>query len=213
MAMSGSAVNYKALAITQATYDYYISEGLGLADVIAALSQPAVGDPVYTVENLTPLSDCVMVAVAFDTDDVYAPLAIQPFITQDYVAVQGPNYDLLLGDWMVSYSDFTTGEPLTDQQYSVRVDPSVEGKTFIVTGLLPSNPELTINARFVNNGVCFDAGEVIANLENEEIRLALLSDNMIVPDGSHLGTYANDTLTFAGYNVAYRIDGLIIRPL
>ncbi|HIW53197.1 MAG TPA: hypothetical protein H9919_07250, partial [Candidatus Alistipes excrementipullorum] len=29
------------------------------------------------------------------------------------------------------------------------------------------------------------------------------------PNGSYLGTYANDTLTFAGYNVAYRIDGLM----
>lgn len=208
MVMSGSAVNYKALAITQDQYDYYISEGLGLADEIAALSQPAVSDPVYTVENLTPLSNYVMVAVAFDADGVYGPLAILPFTTQDYIPVQDPNYDLLLGDWMVSYTDYSTGEVLTDQ-YSVRIDPSVEGKTFLVTGLFQAGPGIPVQARFVNNGVCFDAGEVIANLENEEIRLALLSDNMIVPNGSYLGTYANDTLTFAGYNVAYRIDGLM----
>lgn len=149
-----------------------------------------------------------MVAVAFDADGVYGPLAILPFTTQDYIPVQDPNYDLLLGDWMVSYTDYSTGEVLTDQ-YSVRIDPSVEGKTFLVTGLFQAGPDIPVQARFVNNGVCFDAGEVIANLENEEIRLALLSDNMIVPNGSYLGTYANDTLTFAGYNVAYRIDGLM----
>lgn len=204
--MNESAVSYKALTITKSTYDYYMSEGLNLGDEVAAITQPAVSDKEYVVADLAPETDYVVVAVAYDAEGVYGDLCEFHFATTPYIPVQDPNYDLLLGNWSVSYVDYQTNEPVKNG-FTVTVQPDVEGKTFTVYGLMASNPNIVMPARFVNNGICLDAGTLIAQTATDNVYFCLVSGGYLLRSGYYFGTLAGDHITFEGRNVPYEVDG------
>lgn len=207
MTLTNGAVSYKALIITKSTYEYYQEQGLNMADEIVTLDVEVKTDPLYTAQNLLPETDYYIVAVAFGSDGNYGPLCELPFRTTAYTPVDDPNFNQLLGDWMVSYTDL--GSEGQGTPFKVTVSPDVNGKTFLITGLMASNPDASVSARFINGGICLDAGSLVMADGSREVRLALFSDGLLVLSGSYLGTLSGDRIVFAAYNVNYSIGGLV----
>lgn len=207
MTLIDGAVNYKALIVTKYTYDYYQEHGLNMSDEIASLDVELQSDPLYTAQNLLPETDYYIAAVAFGEDGNYGPLCALPFRTTAYIPVDDPNFNQLLGDWMVSYSDL--GSEVAGTPFKVTVSPDVNGKTFLITGLMAMEPEVSVSARFINGGICLDAGTLVMVDGSREVHLALYSEGMLVISGSYLGTLSGDRIVFAGYNVNYSVGGLL----
>lgn len=207
MTLTDGAVSYKALIVTKYTYDYYQEHGLNMSDEIASLNVEIKTESLYTAQNLMPETDYYIAAVAFGEDGNYGPLCALPFRTTAYIPVDDPNFNQLLGDWMVSYSDL--GSEAAGAPFKVTVSPDVNGKTFLITGLMAMEPEVSVPARFVNGGICLDAGTLVMVDGSREVHLALYSEGMLVISGSYLGTLSGDRIVFAGYNVNYSVGGLI----
>ncbi len=207
MTLTDGAVSYKALIVTKYTYDYYQEHGLNMSDEIASLDVEIKTESLYTAQNLMPETDYYIAAVAFGEDGNYGPLCALPFRTTAYIPVDDPNFNQLLGDWMVSYSDL--GSEAAGAPFKVTVSPDVNGKTFLITGLMAMEPEVSVPARFVNGGICLDAGTLVMVDGSREVHLALYSEGMLVISGSYLGTLSGDRIVFAGYNVNYSVGGLL----
>ena len=195
------------MIVTKYTYDYYQEHGLNMSDEIASLDVDIKTESLYTAQNLMPETDYYIAAVAFGEDGNYGPLCALPFRTTAYIPVDDPNFNQLLGDWMVSYSDL--GSEAAGAPFKVTVSPDVNGKTFLITGLMAMEPEVSVPARFVNGGICLDAGTLVMVDGSREVHLALYSEGMLVISGSYLGTLSGDRIVFAGYNVNYSVGGLI----
>lgn len=205
IAMNSSAVNYKAVLLTAQRYNELVEDGLA-AIVAVDVSEPMT-DAVYTVTGLSPETDYVLAAVAFDAEGVYGSLSVLPFRTTAYIAVEDPVYDSFIGEWAVDYVDYNTGAGVSDG-FRVTISPDVEGKTFLIDGLIggASNP---VVAEFVDNGLRLKAGMNLYPMsETSYVVLGLLTDV-----GVYLGTFTcigsvyDDIITFTGYDIPDEFKG------
>ena len=207
IAMNSSAVSYKAMLLTAQQYNELAGEGL--ADIVAAdVSEPMM-DPVYTVTGLSPETDYVLAAVAYDSGGVYGSLSVLPFRTTAYIAVEDPVYDSFIGEWAVDYVDYNTGVGVSDG-FRVTISPDVEGKTFLIDGLVggASNP---VVAEFVDNGLRLKAGMNLYPMsETSYVVLGLLTDvSVYVGTYTCIGSVYDDIITFAGYDMPYEFKGFV----
>lgn len=207
IAMNSSAVNYKVALLTAQRYNELAGEGL--ADIVAADVSELMTDPVYIVTGLSPETDYVLAAVAYDAEGVYGSLSVLPFRTTAYIAVEDPVYDSFIGEWAVDYVDYDTGAEVTDG-FRVNISPGVEGKTFIIDGLAggASNP---VVAEFVDNGLRLKAGMNLYPMsETSYAVLGLLTDvSVYVGTYTCIGSVYDDIITFAGYDMPYEFKGFV----
>ena len=207
IAMNSSAVSYKAMSLTEQRYNELAGEGL--ADIVAMSTPEPIEDPVYTVTDLSPETDYVLVAVAYDAEGVYGSLSVLPFRTTAYIAVEDPVYDSFIGEWAVDYVDYNTGAGVSDG-FRVTISPDVEGKTFIIDGLAggASNP---VVAEFVDNGLRLKAGMNLYSMsETSRVVLGFVTDaGTFANTFSCLGSINGDTMTFAGHNMPYDFMGFV----
>lgn len=207
IAMNSSAVSYKAMSLTEQRYNELAGEGL--ADIVAADVSELMTDPVYTVTGLSPETDYVLAAVAYDAEGVYGSLSVLPFRTTAYIAVEDPVYDSFIGEWAVDYVDYNTGAGVSDG-FRVTISPDVEGKTFIIDGLVGGarNP---VVAKFANNGLLLDAGMNLYSMsETSRVVLGFVTDaGTFANTFSCLGSINGDTMTFAGHNMPYDFKGFV----
>lgn len=205
--LSSSAVSYKAMSLTEQRYNELAGEGL--ADIVAMSMPEPIEDPVYTVTDLSPETDYVLVAVAYDANGVYGSLSVLPFRTTPYIAVEDPAYDAFIGEWSVDYVDYNTGAEVTDG-FRVNISPGVEGKTFLIDGLVGGarNP---VVAKFANNGLRLDAGMNLYSMsETSCVVLGFITDvGVFVNTFMCLGSVNGDTITFAGYDMPYEFMGFV----
>lgn len=126
---------------------------------------------IIELANLTQETSYRIYAVAYDENDSYGVLSSLSFTTLPLIPVADAEYDKFIGDYQMTFSDDLAGDTSRD----VTIEKGVEGKTFIVKGLI--SPSLvsryslddTVTARFENGEFCLNcqaiasAGTLTAN--------------------------------------------------
>ncbi len=128
---------------------------------------------IIELANLTEESSYRIYAVAYDENDSYGVLSSLSFTTLPIIPVTDAEYDKFIGNYQMTFSNDSEG----DASRNVTIEKGVEGRTFIVKGLispsLVSNYSLddTVTARFENGEFCLycqsiASGGIYINLYN-----------------------------------------------
>ncbi|WP_443601513.1 hypothetical protein [Alistipes putredinis] len=178
-----------------------------------------VADSVFTLNDIEADTDYVLCAVAYDVAGSYGNVASLPFRTQQLFPAYDEEYEAMLGEWTVDYTDFGSGERITGG-LNVSIGRDVDGKTFRISGLAPDSRNNygvndTVIAKFVNGQICFVASTPVADAgvlsERYDVILCLADSQGLYTGGIFFGVRTGDTISRSPRTLTELKDTLSMR--